>query len=92
MFVIIDRGHYTREIRMPKPRSAFRLKETYLTAIKNSVGSKLFRSVFIFYNGKKIDVTEKGTFSCAHFVSWILLHFGLIHECHVTIDGLLDDM
>jgi len=66
--------------------------DTYLAVIKNSVGSKLFRSSYAKVSGRKIDILENGSLSCAFFVSSILKIFGLIKELHATVDGAVKDL
>jgi hypothetical protein len=61
------------------------IKKSLLQAIKNSIGSNIFRSVFIKDNGSQIDVMEDGIKSCAFFVSGILSMFGLIDRAHSTV-------
>ncbi len=65
---------------------------TYLSVIKNSVGSKIFRHSYADVNGKKIDITENGRLSCTFYVSSILKMFGLIKEVHTTVVGAIKDL
>jgi len=66
--------------------------ETYLAVIKNSIGSKLFRNLYIKINNKKIDATKNGMLSCAFFVSSILFLFKFIKEIHATVDSTIRDL
>lgn len=66
--------------------------ETYLVAIEHSLGSKLFRNLYAVAGGRKRDITEDGRFSCAVFVSSILLLFGWISCRHATVDSTVKDM
>ncbi len=66
--------------------------DTYISVIKNSVGSNMFRNLFIDLEGKKIDATEDGNLSCAFFVSAVLHMFGYIKGIHATVNGTLKDM
>jgi len=66
--------------------------DTYLRMIKNSVGTKLFRNLYLEINKERIDATRNGKFSCAYFVSAILLMSGLIKEMHATVDKTVKDM
>ena len=66
--------------------------DSYLQMIRNSVGTKMFRNLYLKIRGKKIDATENGDLSCAYFVSNILLIWGLISEGHATIKGTKEDM
>lgn len=67
-------------------------KESYLQMIKSSVGTKMFRNLFLEVEGKKIDVTHNGTLSCAYFVSNILLLWGLISRGHANVESTTKDM
>jgi hypothetical protein len=66
--------------------------DSYIDTIKNSVGSKIFQTLWAELDGKKKDITNKGNLSCAVFVSAILLWFGLIKEKHATVDSTIKDM
>jgi len=68
------------------------LKDNYLSMIKNSQGTKIFRDFFVKIKNKKINLTGKGKHSCALFVSSILYHFNLIQSPHLTVDGTIKDM
>jgi hypothetical protein len=68
------------------------LYESYLRMIENSVGTKMFRNLYLEHGDRKIDVTENGDLSCAFFVSNVLLIWGLISEGHATIKGTIKDM
>lgn len=68
------------------------LYESYLKMIKNSIGTKMFRNLYLEMDGKKIDATENGEMSCAYFVSNVLLIWKLISEGHATINGTIRDM
>jgi hypothetical protein len=66
--------------------------DTYLTVIKNSVGSKLFRNFYVKNKRKKIDVLKNGELFCAFFVSSILYLFKLIKDVHTTVDSTVKDL
>jgi len=68
------------------------LYDTYLAFIKNSVGSKSFRNLYLLQDNRKIDALNNGQFSCAVFVSWVLRIFYLIKEGHATVEGLMEDL
>jgi len=77
------------------------LKKNYLAIIRNSEGTKMFRDFFCIYNGRTKNLTKRGEFSCAFFVSSILYWFGLIKNIHLGVTketenivstGLLEDM
>ena len=67
-------------------------KDTYLAMIKNSAGSLLWRNSYAMINDKKIDIVHNGSTSCAFFVSSILKLFDLIHDIHLTVQGLEKDL
>lgn len=73
-------------------KSKLLIFDSYLATIKNSVGTKMFRNLFLNVNGKKTDVLKNGDLSCAYFVSSILYLFGLIKEKHATVDGSIKGM
>ena len=72
------------------------LFQNYLTVIKNSVNSTVFRNFYIEENGNIKDILENGNLSCAIFVSNILHMFSGIHKLidnpHVTVSSTLRDM
>lgn len=68
------------------------IKESYLTVIKNSLGSKNFKNFYARVNGKKTDVLVNGKYACAFYVSAVLVWFGLIKEGHCTVTSTLKDM
>jgi hypothetical protein len=75
-----------------KPKVEMLLKESYLSAIKNSVGTKMFREYFAKINGKKKEVLDKGDKSCAVYVSSVLLLFGLVKNVQLTVHRTLKEM
>lgn len=64
-------------------------KESLLAMIENSVGSNLFRSLYVEKDEGVIDILENGEVSCANFVSTILHRFQLITLPHATVTGLI---
>ena len=66
--------------------------ETYIKFIKNSIGSKSFRNLFVIIGKRKKDILNNGELSCAFFVSFVLKYFDLIKNGHVTVSGLIRDM
>ncbi len=68
------------------------LYDTYITAIKNSVGSKMFRNSYAKIEGKKIDILQNGKLSCAFYVSFVLVPFRLIKELHATVSSTIKDL
>ena len=63
---------------MPKLKVEILLFDSYFQAIKNSIGSDLFRNLFALVDGKKIDICKNGGLSCPVFASSILVLYGLI--------------
>lgn len=64
-----------------KPKNPEILKfDTFLKAIENSVGTKIFQNAFILIDGDKIDLMKNGDVSCAYFVSGILTLFGYLEK------------
>jgi hypothetical protein len=70
----------------------FDKKRSLFVLIKNSLGSKFFRSLYFFDGKKSKDILKNGELSCAFYVSVILRILGLIKEPHATVDGLVKDM
>jgi len=68
------------------------LRDSYLRAIRNSIGTKLFRNFFALVDGKKKDILQSGDLSCAYFVSCVLKIFGLIKNPHLTVKRTIADM
>lgn len=66
--------------------------DSYIKMIKNSVGTNMFRNLYLEIDGKKNDAAQDGNFSCAFFVSNVLLIWGLISEGHATVEATTRDM
>ncbi len=67
-------------------------KKSLFVLIKNSLGTKLFQSVYFFVNGKSKDIYQKGKLSCAFYVSTILKILGMIESIHATVEGTIKDL
>ncbi len=65
-------------------------KKTYLKILENSVGNKMFNSLFVeFQNTKEVkDILEDGEFSCAAFVSSVLYLSGAVSRACATVKSL----
>jgi DNA helicase TIP49 (TBP-interacting protein) len=65
-------------------------KETYLKAIENSIGSRIFNSLFVKSktDGKVWDVMNDGEYSCAFFVSSVLFLMQALGKSVATVDSL----
>lgn len=71
----------------------FDLYNTYIAAIKNSIGTKMFQNLYITENGKKVDAAGGGEFACATFASSVLvITDNLIDKTHATVEKTLKDM
>ncbi len=65
---------------------------SYLSVIKNSIGSNMFRNFYVMKDGEKKDAMKDGELSCAFHTSSILFLFNLISNFHGTVEGTLFDM
>jgi hypothetical protein len=68
------------------------LKRTYLSAIGDSVGCRMFRHLYMRRGRQSVDVTEGGRVSCSYFVSSLLRWFGMVAAQHATVAGLVRDL
>jgi hypothetical protein len=68
------------------------LYETYLSVVEKSDGVIMFQSNFAMVNGKFNDVTKEGELSCAFYLSFILLGFGLLQTLHTSTTGTIRDL
>ena len=77
---------------MPDPNIKILYKETYLKAVENSVGSKVFNSLVVqFRDTNEVkDILLDGIYSCAFFVSSILYLVNAIDKPHATVKRLLE--
>lgn len=60
--------------------------------VQNSVGSKIWQTVWADIDGVKTDVTQGGIKSCAFFVSSILKNFDFIKKTHATVNSTIKDI
>ncbi|HUX80924.1 MAG TPA: hypothetical protein VMV38_01220 [Candidatus Paceibacterota bacterium] len=74
------------------PKLELALFDSYRAAIKNSVGSNIYRNLYFHSNGTLVDILDDGDLSCAFFVTTILYLFGLITERHTTVKSALEDI
>ena len=78
---------------MADPKIKFDLLGTYIATIKNSVGTRMFQNIYIIKNGRSIDVANGGEFSCAIFVSSVLvMSDNLIKSSHATVKRTQKDI
>lgn len=76
---------------MPDPNIEILKKETYLRMIENSVGSMQYRNLFVRFkdSGAVKDVLNNGEYSCAFFVSSVLVLAGLMDTPHATVNTVV---
>ncbi len=67
-------------------------KKSLFVLIKNSLGIKLFQSLYFFIGHKSKDIYQKGKLSCAFYVSTILKIIGMIENVHATVEGTIKDL
>lgn len=67
-------------------------KKSLEILIKNSIGSKFFRSVYFNVGEEVKDILKKGDLSCAFYVSVVLKIVGLISSIHATVLGTIKDL
>lgn len=82
-------------VKKQKSKFEFLVYQNYLSMIKNSENSKMFRNVYILDNNKKKDILKNGELSCAYYVSCILKIFNLIDSKispHSTVSGTIKNM
>jgi len=66
--------------------------DTYIAVIENSVGSNMFKNLYVTVDGVKKDATEDGWLSCAFYVSSVLTLFKYIKEIHGTVASTVKDL
>jgi len=77
---------------MKKSKFKILTYQNYLSIIKASQGSKMFRNFYVLNDDKKRDILKNGKLSCSRYVSSILKLFDLISETHATVNGTIEDM
>ena len=73
------------------PKVEIILFDSYLQAIKNSVGSNLFRNLYALLDGARMDICKNGGLSCPVFLSSVLYLYKLSSDIHATADGTIRD-
>lgn len=68
------------------------VEKSYLAAIRNAEGSRMFSELYLDRDGESIDVLEDGRLSCAVFVTSLLYIFGLIDKTHATVSSTEQDL
>lgn len=67
-------------------------QKNYLQMIKNSVGTQMFRELWISENGKEEEILNGGELACAVFVTSLLKLHDLIGEKRATVEGAIESM
>ena len=79
-------------VKKKEPKVEKLIFDSYLAVIKNSLGSKMFNSLFAKVGGKKTDVMRNGELSCAFYVSSLLVALGFIDRSHATVASTVEAM
>ena len=67
--------------------------KSYLQIIRNSVGSKMFRNFYVETTERgEFDALADGVFSCAFYVSSILVLFNKMGSVHATVQSTVADL
>lgn len=66
--------------------------DSYLSFIKNSVGSKIFKNLYASVDGETKDIARDGDLSCDIFVSSILFLFRLIDGIQAMVSECVFQM
>lgn len=66
--------------------------DTYMAAIRGSVGSHAYQHAYGLVDGVRKDLVHGGEYSCAFFVSVILLASKLLKEPHLRVQGTIKDL
>jgi len=66
--------------------------KTYLSIIRNSLKTKMFRNFWVSDRGKEFDAMRDGELSCAFYVSGILTMLHLIQNIHGTVRSTEEDL
>lgn len=63
------------------------IKKTLISALRESVGTKMFQHVYVRRKdtGKELDTMSDGEYSCAFYVSGVLAMVGLIDHAHSVV-------
>lgn len=68
------------------------IKKTFIACIRNSVGTRMFRSFFLKKDDKVFDAMKNGDLSCAFYVSGLLKMADLVKSVHGTVEGTVIDL
>lgn len=72
--------------------SKINLFESYISMIKGSVGTNMFRHLYLKVDGKNVDILENGNVSCSSYMSNLLYLWGLIKDSHAKTEHTIKDM
>ena len=75
-----------------KQDMTLRLFESYCAVIRNSVGTEMFRNLYVSDGDTVKDIMDDGEFSCAFFVSSVLALFGYMQKPRATVDSVYEDL
>ncbi|NTV22480.1 MAG: hypothetical protein HGB03_02860 [Candidatus Yonathbacteria bacterium] len=69
-------------------------KETYLKAVENAVGTRMFNSLFVRFSDDREakDILNDGMYSCAFFVSAVLYLSDMLDKPYATVASLLGSL
>ena len=66
--------------------------DNYISVIKNSVGTEMFRNWYCTVDGVKTEVLGDGNLSCPLYLTGVLKIFDLVHETQITVHRALKEM
>lgn len=81
-----------KDLKAPRPQLKPLVRESYLAAIRNAIGSRMFRNYYVEIDGKTTDIAKDGELSCAIFASAVLTLSGLIKGPHATVTSTVRDL
>jgi hypothetical protein len=68
-------------------KGEFLIRPTLEKAILNSIGSPMFRNLYVKYTSGIRDVVDNGRFACAMYVTWLLCPVGLLDTGRATVES-----
>jgi hypothetical protein len=79
---------------MSNPDFIHLAKKNYRLAIEASVGTQLFRSIWVYdaASEREFDALQNGSDACAYVVSGILTLHGLVDRPHATVPKTIERM
>ena len=70
-------------------KGEFLIKPTLEKAILNSIGTSMFRNLYVKYKSGIRDVVDNGRFACAMYVTWLLCPVGLLDTGRATVESAI---